>query len=153
MPIIAGTGGTAGAIADIDQVVFTRGGVRFPQEFNLDTNYKEDSNTNVADPQIIRNFQDAIAPFSEMNRNQQAPYNCNRNWSSNDNDVLSGGMVYGIGINYDNLGGDGVDFSRTNWGVQITSGLVDDNPISAFVFVHAKQTLLFSDGDGIQVIN
>ena len=88
-----------------------------------------------------------------MNRNQQAPYNCNRNWDSNDNDVLSGGMVYGIGINYDNLGGDGVDFSRTNWGVQITSGLDDDNPISAFVFVHAKQTLLFSEGDGVQVIN
>ena len=153
MPIIKGSGGTSGAIADIEQIVFTRGGVRFPEDYNLDTNYKEDSNVSVVDPQVVRNFQDAIAPFSDMNRNVMSPVVANRNWSSNDNEVLDGGLVYGVGMNYDNLGGDGVDFSRTNWGVQIVSKLTDDNPISVFVFVHAKQTLLFSEGQGIQVIN
>lgn len=142
-----------GAIANIKQVVATRGGVRMPYAWNLDTNYKEDANVKVVDPQIVRNFMTAFRPFSDMNRNQIEPSNTNRNWTSNDNDVVKGGLVYGLGISYSNIDGvDGANFSTTNWGVQIDSELSDDNPTSAFVFVHNKQTLLFSEGQGIQVI-
>ena len=145
---------STGALANVDQVVFTRGGVRFPENYNLDTNYKEDpSLSQPVDPQLYRNFVNAILPFSEMNRNQLTPVNLNRNYTTNDNGTLMGGQTFGIGISYSNIAGvDGADFSRTNWGVQLNLGLIDDNPISAFVFVHAKNTLLFGQG-GIQVIS
>jgi hypothetical protein len=145
---------SAGALANVNQIVFTRGGVRFPENFNLDTNYKQDATlSQPVDPQIYRNFVNAFLPFSEMNRNQLSPVNLNREYTTNDNGTLLGGQTFGVGVSYSNIAGvDGADFSRTNWGVQIDLGLTDDNPISAFVFVHAKNTLLFGQG-GIQVIS
>ena len=145
---------STGALANINQVVFTKGGVRYPANWNLDTNYKE--NVDIAtpvDPQIARNFMNAIMPFSQMNRNQLSPVNLNRDYTSNDNTTLRGGQCFGVGVSYSNIAGvNGADFSNTQWGVQLDLGLTDDNPQSAFVFVHAKQTLLFGEG-GIQVIS
>ena len=145
---------SAGALANVNQVVFTKGGVRYPANWNLDTNYKENTSLGTpVDPQVARNLMNAIMPFSQMNRNQLSPVNLNRRYTSNDNDTLRGGQTYGIGVSYSNIAGvNGADFSNTPWGVQIDLGLTDDNPISAFVFVHAKQTLLFGEG-GIQVIS
>jgi hypothetical protein len=132
--------------------VFTRGGVRFPDNFNQDTNYKQDVSVEPVDPELTRNFLNSIVPFSKGTRSQISPVNTNRNWTGNDNGVLEGGLVWGLGVAYDTLGSDGADFSRTNWGLQFNLGLNDDSPNSAFVFVHAKNTLLFS-GAGIQVVS
>lgn len=147
MPITAG-----GDQASANQVVFTRGGVRFPDNFNQDTNYKQDVSVEPVDPELTRNFLNSIVPFSKGTRSQISPVNTNRNWTGNDNGVLEGGLVWGLGVAYDTLGSDGADFSRTNWGLQFNLGLNDDSPNSAFVFVHAKNTLLFS-GAGIQVVS
>jgi len=143
---------SAGSQASANQVVFTRGGVRFPDHFNQDTNYKQDSTVEPVDPELSRNFLNAIVPFSKINRCQISPVNTNRNWTGNDNDVLNGGLVWGLGVAYDTLGSDGADFSNTNWGLQFNLDLDDDSPNSVFVFVHAKNTLLFS-GAGIQVVS
>jgi GTPase SAR1 family protein len=59
---------------------------------------------------------------------------------------------YGVGIAYDVISGDGVDFSRENWGLQMSCGLDTNRPHAAYVFVHAKQTLVFNQ-TGLQVIN
>lgn len=143
---------STGAIADVNQVVFTKGGVRYPDSFNWDTNYKKDPNVSVVDPQISRNFMNAITPYSSLTRTQISPVNTNRNWATNDNSVLEGGLVWGVSVAYDTLGSDGADFSTQNWGLQMNLELTDDSPVSAFVFVHAKNTLLFN-GAGIQVIS
>jgi hypothetical protein len=142
----------AGAVANVDQLTFTRGGVRFPADYDINTNYKEDETLSVIDPQISRNFLNSITPFNKITRTQISPINTNRNWTSNDNDVLQGGLVWGVGISYDNLGSDGADFSTTNYGLQMNLELLDDSPNTAFVFVHAKETLLFN-GAGIQVVS
>ena len=147
MPIRA-----TGAVADVNQVVFTKGGVRYPDSFNWDTNHKKDPNVSVVDPQLSRNFLNSVTPYSNMTRTQISPINTNRAWSVNDNEVLQGGLVWGVGVAYDTLGSDGADFSTQNWGLQMDVELTDDSPVSAFVFVHAKNTLLFN-GAGIQVIS
>ncbi len=142
----------AGGVANVNQIVFTRGGVRFPQDYDTNTNFKSDQFTSIIDPQISRNFLNSITPFNRITRTQISPINTNRNWTSNDNSVLQGGLVWGVGISYDNLGSDGADFSTTNWGLQMDLELTDDSPNTAFVFVHSKETLLFN-GAGIQVVS
>jgi hypothetical protein len=129
-----------GAIADLSQVVFTKGGVRYPLDYNIDTAYKQDNKQRQVDPQVIRNGLNAIIPFTKITHTSVSPVNCNKDWSSNDNSVLNGGLNYIVGIAYDTVGSDtaGGNFMDEAWGVQLDLGLTDNNPVSAFIFVHAN---------------
>ena len=117
-----------------------------------DTNFKLDNSVAPVDPENIRSFINSVQSFANNNRLQISPKNTNRNWTTNDNEVFEGGLVFGCGVSYDNIGSDGADFSRENFGLQIDLDLSDDSPNSVFVFVHSKNTLLFN-GNGIQVIS
>ena len=142
-----------GTIADLSQVVFTKGGIRYPLDYNIDTAYKQDNKQRQVDPQVIRNGLNAIIPFTKITHTSISPVNCNKDWSSNDNSVLNGGLNYIVGIAYDTVGSDtaGGNFMDEAWGVQLDLGLTDNNPVSAFIFVHAKQTLMFRGGQ-VQVL-
>jgi hypothetical protein len=142
-----------GTIADLSQVVFTKGGIRYPLDYNIDTAYKQDNKQRQVDPQVIRNGLNAIIPFTKITHTSISPVNCNKDWSSNDNSVLNGGLNYIVGIAYDTVGSDtaGGNFMDEAWGVQLDLGLTDNNPVSAFIFVHAKQTLMFKGGQ-VQVL-
>lgn len=141
-----------GAIADLSQVVFTKGGMRYPLDYNIDTQFKKDSTNKKVDPQVIRNFMNSIIPFNQLTHTSVSPVNTNKRYTTNDNSVLEGGSLYGVGIAYDILGSTaGGNFTDDSWGVQMDLGLTDDNPTSAFIFVHSKNTILFKDGQ-IQVI-
>ena len=80
------------------------------------------------------------------------PSTINKSYLTNDNGVIDGGALYGVGVAYDTLGSDGADFSREAWGLAMDIGLDDNNPNSAFVFVHHKNTLVFNQGQ-VQVIS
>ena len=144
---------STGEIANVEQVVFTKGGSRYPLDYNLDTQYKSDNTNPNVDPQVIRNFMNAVIPFNKLTHTMVSPVNTNKRYTTNDNSVLEGGSLYGVGVAYDIIGSTaGGDFSQDQWGMQMDLGLLDDNPISAFIFVHSKNTVLFSDGQ-IRVIN
>jgi hypothetical protein len=66
--------------------------------------------------------------------------------------TAEGGQVYGVGVSYDGISGDGVDFSQDNWGLQMASGLDTNRPTAVYVFVHSKQTMIFNQ-TGVQVIS
>tara|TARA_R110002167_G_scaffold43483_2_gene131294 strand:+ start:55 stop:1335 length:1281 start_codon:yes stop_codon:yes gene_type:complete len=142
----------AGGIANVNQVIFTRGGERYPMDFNVDTNYKLDPKVSVVDPQVSRNFLNSVVPFVGNNRTSISPANTNRDWTITDDDLPEGGLVWGVGQSYTTTGDDGADFSRANWGLQMDVELTDNSPNSVFVYVHAKNTLLFGQG-GLQVIS
>jgi hypothetical protein len=144
---------SAGAIADLSQVVFTKGGMRYPLDYNIDTIYKEDNNQTQVDPQVIRNGMNAVIPFNKITHTSMSPVNVNKDWSSTDNSVLGGGLNYIVGVAYDTVGSDtsGGNFMNDAWGVQMDIGLTDDNPVSAFIYVHAKQTLIYKGGE-VQVV-
>jgi hypothetical protein len=142
-----------GTIANVNQVVFTKGGTRYPLDYNIDTAYKTDNDQNQVDPQVIRNGMNAIIPFNRITHTLMSPVNTNKNWTSNDNSVLQGGLNYIVGVAYDTVGSDtpGGNFMNDAWGVQMDLGLEDNNPVSAFIFVHSKQTLMYKSGQ-VQII-
>jgi hypothetical protein len=144
--------------AKIKQLFFTRGGERFPLEYNIDTVQKDSTNTanansDVADSEITQQYLNAVTQFSKLRRTQISPLNTK--YTTGDplvvNFKVDGGSVAGLGVAYDVVSGQGVDFSSVNWGMNMECDLTKDNPQAFYLFVHSKQTLAFS-GDGISVV-
>jgi len=140
--------------ADIQQVVFTRGGERLPLIYNLDTLQRTTPLDETADSQIVRNFLNAIVEFSKLNRTNASPVNT---FVKNDStygykETLQGGAAgAGIGCAFDVISGQGLDFSRVPFGIQMELDLDKDFPNAFYLYVHCKQTLVMS-GDNIQVL-
>ena len=143
--------------ARIQQLFFTKGGERFPLEYNIDTlqksNVAVDTDNNFPDSQITQNYLNAIKQFSKLRRTSISPLNTEYTDGrpSVVNIKVDGGSVAGLGVAYDVISGQGVDFSSVNWGMNMECDLTSDNPQAFYLFVHSKQTLAFS-GDGISVI-
>jgi hypothetical protein len=145
--------------ATVNQCIFTRAGTRFPLEYNIDTIHKDrvnDSDRVTGDSQLIRNYMNAVLQFSKNLRTQVSPQNYQiANGGTDYNTaktVIEGGDAWGLGINYDTISNDGVDFSTTNWGLNLNLDLNTVNPQAIFVFVHSKNTLLTTPS-GLQVIH
>jgi hypothetical protein len=144
--------------ARTEQVVFTRGGEKFPLEYNIDYLGTDGLTYNEVDSQVYRNYLNAIKNFAGIDR--MTPSVRSTNYSQggevapNGRDVerVDGGNAYGVGVAYDVVSDQGVDFSSSPWGLQLTTGLVTQNPQACYLFVHSKNTLLFSP-QGLQVIN
>ena len=149
---------TGSSPAMISQLVFTRAGIRFPLEYNIDYLGTDGLTYNEVDSQVYRNFLDAIKPFSKNDRNFTSPQNTfersNEKSSVIGRDVynINGGSVFGVGINYDGISNAGVDFSNVQWGMNMTTNLDTNNPHAVYVFVHAKSTLVFNSS-GLQVMS
>ena len=141
-----------GEVAEIKQVIFLRGGERVPLQYNLDTNARDDPDSVVADPQLTRNYMNSFVPFMKNLKTQQSPITNQRLLNLGDNnDYSDGGLLFGVGVAFDNISGQGLDFRTENFGVQLDTGLTKDVPHSAFLFIRSKQTLVFNS-NGLQVI-
>ena len=67
-------------------------------------------------------------------------------------ETLQGGSAgAGIGCAFDVISGQGIDFSRVPFGIQMELDLDKDFPNAFYLYVHCKQTLVMS-GDNIQVL-
>jgi len=146
-----------GAIATIDQAVFTRAGERFPLEYNIDTLQKKPGQETIenVDSQLIRNYMDAVMSFAKINRSSVVPTTV-RNVSAGTNFadakiITKGGAMFGLGVSYDAISNQGIDMSQTPFGVQLQLGLTTDHPNSIFLFVHSRQTVVSQSGN-IQVM-
>jgi len=140
--------------AEIQQLIFTRGGERFPFIYNIDTLQKSDPNDESADPQIVRNYMNAIVEFSKLNRTTASPFTTNvkTDGTYGYKEILDGGSAgAGIGAAFDVISGQGVDFSRIPFGIQMELDLDQDFPNALYLYVHSKQTLIIS-GQTIQVV-
>jgi len=139
-----------GSQADIKSIIITKAGVRMPFAFNLDTNVKDSTKTSVVDPQVVTFARDSIAGGM---RSQISPINTNRTYTGATPPLTAdGGPMECIGVPFDTVGtGMGEDFSNVPFGIQMELGLDSDSPNALFLFVHSRQTLLFSQ-QGIQLI-
>lgn len=142
---------TVDGIAPIKQVIFTKGGERMPLQYNLDTNVRDDLTSKVADPQLYRNFMNAFVPYMKNQKTQIGPITSDRIGVTDNTAFADAGSMFGIGVSFDSISGEGVDFRSENFGAQLETGLTADNPHSAFLFVRSKQTLVMSP-NGLQVI-
>jgi len=144
--------------AVIEQLVFTRAGERFPLIYNLDTVQKDLAGDESADAQIVRNYLNSVVEFSKLNRTNASPVNTFvKDDGANGNpygykEIIQGGMAgAGIGVAFDVISGQGVDFSRVPFGINMDVDLTNDFPNALYLFVHSKQTLVMSP-QGVQVI-
>mgnify|MGYP003673620843 CR=1 FL=1 len=137
--------------AYIKTLIFTKGGVKFPENYDTQTIQKDAPTNTFADPSVLSGFMNAITQFSKMSRTMVSPNNTYQNSSEVDTEKLDGGQIAGVGIAYDQVSGQGVDMSTQNFGIRMDCNLITDNPTGLYLFVHSKQTLVFN-GSGLQIL-
>lgn len=144
-----------GSIAYIRQLVFTRGGERMPLSYNIDTIQSRDPTNRIPDCQIVRNYLNAIKSFPDNKKMSLSPENMVQPDDNSDvrtNKIINGGCGFGVGVAFDNISNQGINFQNTNFGINMDMNLLSDNPQSVYMFCHHKSTLVFNP-TGIQVIN
>lgn len=141
-----------GSQASIKQIIFTKAGMRMPIAFNLDTNVKESASIRTVDPQVVTFARDSIKAGMNL-RSEVSPVNTNRGYTGSAPPLTAdGGVMECLGVPFDTVGtGVGEDFSSTPFGIQMETDLTTDSPNALFLFVHSRQTLVFSP-QGIQVV-
>lgn len=143
---------TGGSSADIKELFFTRNGSKFPIDFNINTLQQTDAKNKTVDSQIMYNFMNAIMKFADITRTSIGPVNSRlSNAGRFDKDFADGGCAFGVGVSFDNISDQGIDFSNVNFGINMSLDLTTDSPQSFFVFVHSKNTLVFGP-QGLQVL-
>ena len=156
-PNAAGTGD--GGVANLETISFLRNGERFPSAFEVQSVRSATNETPVVDSQVIKGFLSSIIPEKMHTRTTASPLNTNRNFTVNNNTatgyryIPDTGAVYGVGVLYDQLDSEGVDFSNSQFSIQMTNGLTDGNPISAYLFIKSKVSVAWSGQSGVQVIS
>ncbi len=145
-----------GSSADITELFFTRNGSKFPLDYNIETLQSTDTTNKTVDPQIVYYYMDAITKFADIKRtsiNQvNTRYAGGETPARFDKDFADGGCGFGVGVAYDRVSDQGVDFRSVNFGLNMSLGLTDDSPQAFYLFVHNKNTLVFGPG-GIQVMS
>jgi len=147
-----------GSRSKVNQLVFTRAGQRVPLEYNIDTLQKTEKagfiNEN-ADAQIVRNYMNAVQNFAKINRTSVGPETFRSiGYGTNFADaktIVKGGSAWGIGVAYDSISNQGLDFGQVPFGVQLDLELTSDHPNAVFLFVHSRQTIVSSE-NSIQVM-
>ena len=143
--------------AQVERLSFLRGGSKFPIEYDIVNLGKDGLTYDVADSQVLRNFNNSIVNWAKNERmttsvantfeigNQAVP-------SAFDNlKNIDGGSGFGVGVAYDVISDQGVDFSSQSWGLQMTCGLISNNPTAAYLFAHSKQVIAYNS-TGLSVI-
>lgn len=144
-----------GSVAVIEQAVFTRGGERYPLQYNVDTTQKSNKDNTTIDSQIARNYINSVMGFAKVARTSVMPNNYKyfdmTTVYKEAKELKDGGSAFGLGIAYDSISDQGISFENVPFGLQLQLRLTTDSPQSIFLFVHSKQTVL-STPSGIQVM-
>ena len=145
-----------GSLAGLRTQINTRSGVRYPRDFVIDTNLREAPNTNVVDPQVLRNYFNAISKWTDVNpETYLSSTTANRNYTgdiTSYGQVAEGGVCFGLGVTYDQIGSGTADFSMVQWGLEADIDLTSDEPQAVFIFAVNKNTLVFNN-EGLQVLS
>jgi hypothetical protein len=142
---------SAGELAPIKQIILSKGGERMPFMYNLDANVRDNANSIISDPQIVRNYISAFDKFMEIDSTMQTPITNNREGFSSMSNFADAGLQFGIGFSYNDLG-SGIDMRTENFGLQMDTGLTSGLSHAVFLFVRSKMTLVMNQ-NGVQVIN
>lgn len=144
------------ALVNFTRIQWLRGGVKYPLEYDVVTNIDKTPDTQVVDPQLLKQFVNAVIPEYMTDRTSVSNQNNNRGYDlgvvtpTSYLDVADGGALFGIGMKYSQYN-TGQDFSKQQWGISLESTLTQDNPQSVFIFVKAKATLVWNS-NGVQLL-
>lgn len=148
-----------GTIANLETISFLKNGERFPSAFEVSSVYNSNNVTPVVDSQVIKSFLSSIIPEKHHTRTSASPLTTNRNFTGNQ-DATTGyrnmpdtGAIYGVGVLYDQLDSEGVNFSNSQFSIQMQNTLDDGNPVSAYLFIKSKVMIIWDAQMGTQVVN
>jgi len=138
--------------AQIEELFFTRNGEKIPISYNIDTLQRTDKNNDTMDAQVVFQYMNAIEKFAQLNRTSLGPVNTRYSSATTfDKFFADGGSGFGIGVALDSISDQGMDYSRVNFGINMSLSLTTDFPNAFYMFVHHKSTLVFSP-QGLQVL-
>ena len=160
-------GGVYGADTTINEVSYTKGGVKFPLDYEIDsegTDIQTLPNVN-----IERNFINAVKPITKYNHSTKSLWTSINKPTKNDiqgnpckSSKQEGGLyqqdaninnkIFGLGVNFDPLSRVGVNFKNTPYGVRIRSDLDGNSPNSIYTYTLNKNILQYSPS-GVVVSN
>lgn len=157
-----------GSLVEFSRIQFLRGGQKYPVDFDMVPNGTIAGNNSVAagtpsafstsDPQLAKQFAEAVIPEYMLDRSSLGPLNQNRGYTGLGTDVVTGykrvidgGALMGIGMRYSQFN-QGQDFSALQWGVSLESNLSTDNPQSVYIFFKGKSVLAW-DSSGVQLMS
>ena len=151
---------SGGTLASIKNIAWLRGGTTYPKLFPHDTNFKETPTVIVSDPDIQRDYINSITNFNKARNSQGSLANTNRNYRAVAGGISipyqfvnDSGVVWGLGVNYENyLGGAGVDFRRELFGLALDVDLTTNASQSLFIFANAESNILWNQ-NGIQLLH
>lgn len=153
----SGKGNSDTDLAFFKRIQFLKGGSKFPADFDFVNDIITNASASLPDPQIVKNFVEAVHPTYSAGRLSISPANANREYNlvtataqTSYTNIAEGGALTGLGVSY-GIGGQGEDFSQEQFGVSIESELDRDHPIGVYIFVKAKAQLVYNQ-NGIQLI-
>jgi len=156
--ITAGDVTAGGELGHLQTISFLKNGERFPENFEVSSVRSSNNVTPVVDPQVIKGFLSSIIPEKDHHRTSASPENTNRNFlvSANATNgyrfIPDTGGVYGVGVLYDMLDSEGVDFTNSQFSIQMSNELDDGNAVSAYLFIKSKVVVAWSSTSGVQII-
>ncbi len=153
----SGKGSSDTDLAFFKRIQFLKGGSKFPADFDFVNDIITNASASLPDPQIVKNFVEAVHPTYGAGRMSISPVNANREYNmitalaqSSYTNIAEGGALTGLGVKY-GIGGQGEDFSQEQFGVSIESQLDRDHPIGVYIFIKAKAQLVYNQ-NGIQLL-
>jgi len=140
---------TGGSIAKNSKQINTRMGLKYPRDYDIDTILEANPNVVLADPQIVRNYSNAISKFVDVHHeNYVSPETCKVDYTgatASISRIPNGGPVAGYGVSYDDhVGTKGESFKEADFGLEITTDLVTDNPQTMFLYALNENVLTYN---------
>mgnify|MGYP003634734771 FL=1 len=150
---------TAGVIssAPIQKIIWTRGGEKMPFSYDLNFLQRNNLDNKFIDPMVSRGYLNAITQFANNpGRIQASPVNTQYGGEQLINATQSraylSGKAFGIGCALDQISDVGVDYSQTNFGINMNLNLVTNNPVAFYMYAHARNTLVLN-ANGLQILS
>ena len=137
-------------LVKINKIEFLKGGILSPLNYEIRDN---NDNQELQDSQIMRNFINSIDDYGDPNsKNILNLISLSRNQTRTTGVGVENlpGQAFGIGINYDKISNDGVDFSGVQFGLNISSDFSIDEPQTVYLFVQSRQQIMYGP-QGIKV--
>ena len=140
---------TGGAIAKNEKQINTRMGLKYPRDYDIDTILQANPDVVLADPQIVRNYSNAIAKFVDVHHeNYVSAETCKVDYTGATTSIAripNGGAVSGYGVSYDDhVGTKGESFKEADFGLEVTTNLITDNPQTMFLYALNENVLTYN---------
>lgn len=150
------TGGVYNAAADIKEVSYMKSGVKFPLDYEIDTEIQSSENRPLT--LLKKEYNNAIKPINLYNHSLQSLNTDNglptkTTIQGNDKSKFTDAdpdKIFGLGVNFDPVSRVGVDYKTQPYSVRIRSNLNGSSPNSIYTYTLAKNTLSYSP-NGVMV--